>query len=375
MESRQNELQNEVDRLKAKLFTYDELEIKKTYLQLGDLYKDHNKNVEALNAYSSSIRYTARIYSTDNDRAEYQRLSFKAYSRLGDVYQSQREYDEAIAYYLQALELDKESALIHLKLGVTYKKKSDNQTAVQYFILAIEKDERCAEAYQALGFISYLNGKYDVAISYYTAAIKSGYPSQENCYYQLGAAQQRNKNYSAAVDAYSKAIIIKNDFALAYFSRGNAYRAEEKWGDAFNDYYKAIELAKAQMDNDLLKDVFKDSCDQLEILLSNEKVLRDISKQTLFNIILFFPVEKQIPLLKSALEKDTVLGKRFWKKEGLRECSLEHGMLKKINERLAKLGKQEKMGLIGRISSIWKPTFIPAPSQDKRFDDENNFKL
>ncbi|MBX3709571.1 MAG: hypothetical protein KIT56_05995 [Gammaproteobacteria bacterium] len=60
-------------------------------------------------------------------------------------------------------------------------------------------------------------------------------------------------------------------------------------------------------------------------------------KSDLFDVLKELPNKKQIPLLRQCLDKNTVLGERFWKQEGVHACSKERGTLKKIQDQLSYL--------------------------------------
>ena len=52
----------------------------------------------------------------------------------------------------------------------------------------------------------------------------------------------RKKDYSKAINNFTKAIELKEDFADAYYHRGQAYAKESKYEDAIDDFSKAIEI-------------------------------------------------------------------------------------------------------------------------------------
>ena len=79
----------------------------------------------------------------------------------------------------------------------------------------------------------------------------SGYSQTANEYFDRGLAKYDNKDYSGAIDPFTKAIEIEPNSALAYYSRGlskirfgqkeNGYIDLEKAGDlGYNDAYDAI---------------------------------------------------------------------------------------------------------------------------------------
>ena len=106
-----------------------------------------------------------------------------------------------------------------------------------------------------------------------------------------------------------------------YCNRGYTYKSQGKLDLAIADYTQAIELnpnyALAKRN--------------LKSLLSGEE------KPELFKFLKKLFAIKQIPLLEQCLDKNTVLGERFWEKEGKDECNTESGTLKEIKEHLTSL--------------------------------------
>lgn len=62
------------------------------------------------------------------------------------------------------------------------------------------------------------------------------------------------------------------------------------------------------------------------------KILEQSSKQDILEAIKQLPKDEILYSLAQALNKETLLGKRFWKQEGLHKCSIEKGTLKKIKD-------------------------------------------
>ena len=61
-------------------------------------------------------------------------------------------------------------------------------------------------------------------------------------YFELGQEFDKEQEYYDAINAYSKAIELDPDFALAYRNRGFSYYRLRKGEDAIKDYERFIEL-------------------------------------------------------------------------------------------------------------------------------------
>jgi len=82
-------------------------------------------------------------------------------------------------------------------------------------------------------------------------SIYSKESSKEDSHYHHKASQKffvsglslfKSGEYSKAINNFTKAIELKENFAEAHYQRGQAYVKESKYEDAINDFTKAIEI-------------------------------------------------------------------------------------------------------------------------------------
>ena len=67
-------------------------------------------------------------------------------------------------------------------------------------------------------------------------------PQDANTYFDRGNVYQSKGDYDHAIEAFNKAIEIKQDYAEAYTNRGVAYHSQGSYDLAIRDYDKALEL-------------------------------------------------------------------------------------------------------------------------------------
>jgi len=63
-------------------------------------------------------------------------------------------------------------------------------------------------------------------------------------YNMLGVALLEQRKFDKAIKNFNKAILIKNDYAEAYYNLGNLYRINEKLDNAISSYLKAVQINK-----------------------------------------------------------------------------------------------------------------------------------
>ncbi len=115
----------------------------------------------------------------------------------------------------------------------------------------ISDDERLfqANALFANGYKNGINREYAAAIKAFTSAIALN-PNYEEAYYGRGIAFYEKRQYDKAIKDFSKSIDLNRNGdifdkiykANAYFNRGNAYFAKDQDDNAIADYSRAIAL-------------------------------------------------------------------------------------------------------------------------------------
>ena len=96
-------------------------------------------------------------------------------------------------------------------------------------------------AYQNRGSAKFFQKDYSGALNDYTKAIKL-FPEYSEAYFSIGTVKDKLQDYPAAIEAYNKAIEMNPDYAEAYNNRGNAYNTLNEYISAVRDFDKAIIL-------------------------------------------------------------------------------------------------------------------------------------
>ena len=127
----------------------------------------------------------------------------------GKSYREKEQWDEAIAEYNKALEINPKFAMAYNDRGIAYRWKGQYDQAISDHNKALEINSRYAEAYNSRGVAYYTKGQHDKAIS-----------------------------------DYNKAIEINPRYAYAYNNRGVAYDAKGNMKKACSDWKWACELGE-----------------------------------------------------------------------------------------------------------------------------------
>jgi tetratricopeptide (TPR) repeat protein len=127
--------------------------------------------------------------------------------KQGDELRVQKNFLDAVDYYMAALKGNAGNASLFNKIGICQLMTQRYKEAKKSFERAIKADRQHADAYNNLGVI----------------------------YYQA-------KSYGAAIHNYEKAIALKDDAASYYSNLGAAYFGKKQFEKAVHNYAKAVEL-------------------------------------------------------------------------------------------------------------------------------------
>jgi tetratricopeptide (TPR) repeat protein len=223
------------ERLLAELREVEEAAAARAELlySLGGLYWAKRDFEQALEYIRQALELARQ---TDNER-----LVTWAHNGLGNVYDELGRYEEAIAEYQRAIELDPKDAYPHNGLGNVYYELGRYDEALAEYERAIELDPKYAYPHNGLGSVYYELGRYDDAIAEYERAIELN-PTDGGFYYNLGNANVSLERHEEAIQTYLKAIELKPDYLPAYLALGRTYRQLDRYEELARHSQRAREL-------------------------------------------------------------------------------------------------------------------------------------
>lgn len=158
---------------------------------------------------------------------------------------AEKNYQGAIAFFLQALKENKDNADAHYRLGICYR-ETGATNAVEAFKSAIGLRPDFADAYYHLGLTYNQLNMPTEAISAFRQALKID-PNNDDALMNLGIAYSLNKNYKAAATTLEKALEIFPN-AKAYFYLGGSYAELEQYEKGIQAFSRAIEMEPEMLD-------------------------------------------------------------------------------------------------------------------------------
>jgi tetratricopeptide (TPR) repeat protein len=164
--------------------------------------------------------------------------SEEVFTSRGDAYQEMERYEEAVADFTRAIELNPESELALISRGVAY-------FLLEYYEESITDFTRAIELYPKIVYvrgIAYrLVKRYEEAVADLTRAIELN-PELEGAFANRGIAYRLMKRYEEAVADFTRTIELNPEAEEAFANRGIAYRLMEHYEEAVADLTRAIEL-------------------------------------------------------------------------------------------------------------------------------------
>ena len=126
-------------------------------------------------------------------------------------------------------------------LGWNAYNKDDYEKALSYFQQAVEIDSQYENAQYGLGWSYYKLKKYDNALGSFLVAIKLN-PKHADTHNGIGWVYYQTGEYQLAINSFNTAIDLDSNLADAYNGRGWSYYSQKSYDDAMNDFNKALEI-------------------------------------------------------------------------------------------------------------------------------------
>ncbi|CAF1548092.1 unnamed protein product [Adineta steineri] len=195
------------------------------------------------------------------------------YNQLGFIHLNQGDYEKAIWYFQQGLEIQRKTlpsnhpslATSYNNIGSVYDKMGEYSKALSYYEKDLEIKQKTlplnhpslAIIYNNIGSVYYKTGEYSKALSFYEKALEiwqktlpSNHPNLATSYNNIGNVYNNMGEYSKALSYYEKALEINQkilpsnhpSLATSYNNIGVAYEKMREYSKALSSHEKALEI-------------------------------------------------------------------------------------------------------------------------------------
>lgn len=167
----------------------------------------------------------------------------KFYIDRGVAYGQKGQFEQAIADFTKAIEIDPKSTDAYFNRAVAYAKKNQHDRAISDYTKALQTGPKDAGTYYYRG-IAYLEKRqFDQAADDFTNAIEIGI-KDPSAYYYRGIAYMSKGEFDWAIDDFNKALQIDPKSVDAYYNRAIVYFFKKEYDKSWMDIKKVQELGK-----------------------------------------------------------------------------------------------------------------------------------
>lgn len=166
-----------------------------------------------------------------------------SFNLLGIAYYNSGEQDKAIDFYLKAIALSPQEAVLYNNLGLSYQSQNKFAEAEQAYQNSIRLDPQNYTYHNLLGVLYYNHGKHSEAIASYKMAIQYG-KGEQVLFDNLALACMAAGRYSEARDVFKNEIKKAEKKDGVYNLIGLMHFNEQQLPDAIANYQKAIAINK-----------------------------------------------------------------------------------------------------------------------------------
>ena len=190
-----------------------------------------------------------------------------------DAYRAQKDYEQAVKCFQEAIRKEPKNARLHNKLGLAELAAGDYDAARTAFTRATRCDRNYPEAWNDLGVVSFVEKNYAAAIRYFNQAIKLN-ETRANFHVNLGVTYFTMAQTDQAMVQYTRALELDPEALSRSSNAGMSAQLATREERAKLDFMMAkiyanmgnlesclLSLSKAKEDGYAsMMDVYKDEC-------------------------------------------------------------------------------------------------------------------
>lgn len=208
-----------------------------TVQKAPNLIRPHNNLGEA---YDKNEQYDEAIVEFENTLKIDPNYVF-GLNNLGNIYGKKEQYWKAIEYFEKALAVKPDYAPAHYNLARAFHKVEQPQKAVEHYRMAIRDNPYLEEAYFNLAFLASDLHLYDESIRNFQHFLE-GQPKHVRAHFGLGNAYLQSRQFPLALAEYQKAIEIDPTYVFPYINIATIYMQTGKLDEAIATYQKVLSI-------------------------------------------------------------------------------------------------------------------------------------
>jgi len=156
----------------------------------------------------------------------------------GKSHLAQREYDEAIADFTEAIRLDPAYAPAYVSRAEAWARKHYRDRELADITAAVKLEPRNTAYRVARAQSHSAQGRHEEALTDFNAALGME-PENPELWVARGNEWRRDLKLDEAIADYTRAIQLNPNFTLAYICRGQTWRQRREFGRAIQEFAEA----------------------------------------------------------------------------------------------------------------------------------------
>jgi len=189
------------------------------------------------------IAYAMPFDETRQSSQAMQSMSVAELEKAGDACRAQKDYEQAVKYFDEALRKDSKNAKLYNKRGLAELSSGRYGEARTDFANATKYDHNYAQAWNDLGVISFVEKKYGPAVKYFEKAIALD-TTHASFHVNLGITYFSQNNIDAAMKEYTRALQIDPEALMHSTNTGLSAQITSREDRAKQDFMLAKVFAK-----------------------------------------------------------------------------------------------------------------------------------
>ena len=162
-------------------------------------------------------------------------------AKSGDKKFKIKEYEEALALYLEAIDYNPQFSAVLYRITNVYQVMRDYENAKEFAERTLISEPNHYKGMKTLGDIYIQSGDVNNSISFYNQSIAVN-PEYYKAYYSLSKVLNDQGKSSDAIDNLNKALLINPGYDKAYVLLGVIYSANSQYEYAIYNFNKAITI-------------------------------------------------------------------------------------------------------------------------------------
>jgi tetratricopeptide (TPR) repeat protein len=208
--------------------------------KMGQVYFDQQEYAQAIECFQTLLNEQEIVKDPEFTEGIRSQLG-ASLCNLGVQCFEDNDFQQAIDYYIEALEYDESNPDIHYNLGKALTRLNEHAQALEHLQIAIDLNPEDVASYYEMAVVQDNNGMIDEAVQSYHKVLDLE-PRNLNATFGLGTLFGIKGDMEKAIQYLSAAVAINPEFVDGIYNLGVALEQKQDYKKAGKMYQKVLEL-------------------------------------------------------------------------------------------------------------------------------------